>query len=170
MQTEADCFQIGGRGLRQRAAGGHGMPNTAPYVGLVRNVARENQVGIIGGRSRTVQRPIHGLAILRWRYARRDQGVESRSRLAQHIARFLKTIDGRAQGLVGDVYLFLQRIQLRILENLPPVSFLGLIARLRRFPVCIFLVSGRNFGNHGLCIFGSDRASADCQARQQKHR
>ena len=42
------------------------------------------------------------------------------------------------------VEFFFQSIQLGILKNLPPISFLRLVARLRRLPVGILLVRRRN--------------------------
>ena len=85
-----------------------------------------------------------GLAVLRRRNAGGDERKQGGSRLSQHVARFLKPVHGGSQGLVRDVDFFFQGIQLGVLENFPPFSLLRLVARLRRFPVCILLVRGRN--------------------------
>ena len=66
MQAEANRFQIRGRGLRQRAAGFHGVPDASPGVRLVGDISRKDQIRIIGGRSGPAQRLIGRLAVLRW--------------------------------------------------------------------------------------------------------
>src|ERR1019366_3387152 len=55
VQAEANCFQIGGRGLRQRAARFHASPDASPNVSLVGDISREGKIRIIDWRSGAAQ-------------------------------------------------------------------------------------------------------------------
>src|SRR5450755_2719995 len=99
----------------------------------------------------------------RGRSARGYRGIVSGPVNPHQCPRLLELRLHRLQILIGNVDLFFQRVQLRVLENLPPLALRNLIAGLGRLPVRRdFLVAGR-FRRRGLCVARAYSATAEKQ-------
>ena len=71
---------------------------------------------------------------------------------------------GDGNVLIGDVDLFCERIQPRILEDFPPLTTRYVIPGLRHFPAVQFLITGR-YLHHRRLILRANRACRRCQCQ-----
>ena len=107
----------------------------------------------------------------RGRRARSHRGIVSRPIIPHQCPRLLELRFRRFQILIGNIDLLFQRVQLRVLKNLPPFALGNLIAGLRRLPVRRdFFVCGRR--RHGrLRIARANCATAeeaDCRTSRKQ--
>ena len=108
--------------------------------------------------------------LARSRRARSHRGIVGRPIEPHQCPRLPELRFRRFQILIGNVDLFFQRVQLRVLENLPPLALRNLIAGLRRLPVRRdFFVSWRR-RSRGLRVARSNCATADKQQSQTRTR
>ena len=98
--------------------------------------------------------------------ARSHRGIVSRTVIPHQCPRLLELRFRRLQILIGDIYLLFQRIQLRVLKNLPPFSLGNLIAGLRRLPIRrdLFVCRRRRHGR--LRIARANGAAAEKQTSE----
>ena len=170
MKAQIDVGEIGGGGLRFGAAGFDGAAHAAPEVGFVGNVNGDSEVVVVLAFGRRIERAAgfargacgdaDGLS--------RTVGKQIRAGDAESGARLGELFLRGFQGLVGDVNLLFERIELRILINLPPLAFGDGVAGLRRFPIGRqFFVSRGDFRGRA-DVIRADGATGEEQARPRQ--
>ena len=141
MEAQPRRFDIGGARLRGGLAGADRAVNASPYVHFVRDVARQQDV-----RVRVMKRRRRAISGRLRRGDRRRDGhlrIEARPRAAHSRAGLGELRFGRLQRLIRDIDLMLQRVELRVAEDRPPVAARRLIVRLCQFPLGVLLEGGR---------------------------
>ena len=135
MQAETDVFKIGCRSLCLLSCGGNGAADTSPKIDLIVQVDRQEKISFTiicegGVEVGSVGRGAH----VRDRRCGSDCGYLTGTIETNLSTRRLEVCGGLLQGLVGWVNLDFKRVQLVVVEELPPCTLELLVAGLRGLP------------------------------------
>ena len=170
MQAQPHRFQIGRAGLCIRTRRFNRVPHPAKHVCFVGHIHRDYKVGHIGLSGRGNQRTVFRKMLARRRCARCYRGIVSRPVEAYQRPRLPELRFRRLQVLIGNIDLFFQRVQLRILENLPPLAASNLIAGLSSLPGRRRLFVSRRRRRWRSGIARANRAAAEQKHQNQTRR
>src|SRR5260370_41419704 len=171
MHAQVDSCQVRSTGLRLLAKSLYVVAHASPRVDFVGKFQRQLKV-IVGP---AIANCIHRRAVAGYSCARRGRTDSHRREVIGAVIADHRSGLGILrlcclQVLVGDIYLFFQSTQLRVVEYFPPVAPETYFVRLGSFPVaglfiCLwrFLVSRRNFDLRAVIL------GADGTAGKQEH-
>src|SRR5580704_1140388 len=167
MHAQIDHGQIGGTRLRLFSIGLHIAAYSSPRIHLVRKTNRQHEIVEGYAVQRTLWRAVSGIQLAACRRPRRHGRIVVRANVAQSRSRLLVLRNRSFQILVRNIDLLLQRVQLLVLKNLPPVPAQVLVIRLRGFPICHLFISGRNWDG-GLFVLGPDGTAGKSECARKK--
>ena len=157
---------FGGARLGKFTRGGDGSPHTSPKIQFVGKIEWQDEIARRTGGPGWQIGTIRRIANRSNRRSCRNRG-ELRSAVESYgCARLPKTGFQSFEILVAARYLFFERVELGVSEDLPPGSAQNLIARVRCLPAICLLVhrSERDIGD---LVLGSNRTTGE-QARQNR--
>ncbi len=129
VQAQADVFKVARACLRVFLGRLDRAPNLSPEIGLVREISLKDRIAVLTLRRRVEVRPVLRKLGSRAGRSGSESRKELRTSLPNHISRAHVLVIDHFQILIGDSDLLLQRVELRVAIDLPPLALRKLVLR-----------------------------------------